>query len=946
MLKTLLQTGCNRIIPSLCLLCLLSVNSAAQTSRASNNQTKNTMTNWPLLKKEHRPWTRWWWLGSAVTPEEITRHLQAFHDAGIGGVEVSPIYAVPGYETRSIPYLSDRWMQMLGHTAQEAKRLDMGVDMITGTGWPLGGTWVPSSDAPLRLYIESFKIGQPIRSKEKPKANLSALMAYSGDQVLDLTDKVGADGTLKWEAQQGDWNLQGAFIIGTGQQVKRSGPGGEGNVLDHLSRPAVQRYLEHFDTPLKQLNGNLPRCFFDDSYEVFGANWTSDLWREFERRRGYDLRRYLPALNGEGDKETVSRVRCDYRLTTHELLLEDFTQQWTKWAHEKGSLTRNQAHGSPGNLLDLYAATDVPETEVFRTSFVEMAGLQPLPGTPLQGEHSEEIFVCKMASSAAHVAGKPLCSSESFTWMGEHGKVPLEHGKAEVDILFTAGINHIFFHGTPFSPADVPWPGWMFYATTHMAPTNPFWRDVPALNNYIARCQSFLQSGVPDNDVLLYLPIYDLWSLDKGSRDNLQFMTVHNANDWLTKNMGGFAQANQLLWNRGYGFDNVSDAQLQSIKVRDGILQAPGTNYKVVVVPTSRLMPPETLERLVQLAREGARIICVGALPQDVPGLSDLVARRAKFYNLTREIKQGLQARRGKENFLQYGIGQGTFLVGGDLEEMLTATQVARESLTDDGLKFIRRREGDGWIYFVVNLSKTRVDKWANLAVSAQGAIGFDAMTEKIGALTTRRQRGQTQIYLQLEAGESLIIRALPRKVTLPAFGVFASSPTHVPLTGTWQVEFREGGPTLPKAQTIKELCDWTTWTQDRDALRAFSGTALYTLHFARPATTADNWEINLGEVCHSAHVRLNGHDLGTVIARPWRVRFEATLLRDDNTLEIEVTNLMANRLADLDRRKVPWHPFFFVNIDYKPFDASNWEPVPSGLLRPVQLIPLQKKSI
>ena len=918
------------------------------TSSLAQNS-KNNMTNWPQLTSENRPWTRWWWLGSAVTQGEITRHLQAFHDVGMGGVEVSPIYVVPGSENRSVPYLSDAWMKMLGHTVRQAKRLDMGVDMITGTGWPLGGAWVPPEDAPLKLYLQSFKTNELIRSKDKPKAKLSALMAYSGNEVLNLTSKVGADGTLNWNKPDGDWKLEGAFLIGTGQQVKRAGPGGDGNVLDHLSAPAVQRYLEHFDAPLQQLNGDLPRCFFNDSYEVFGANWTSDLWRAFQARRGYDLRDKLTALSGEGDKEIVARVCSDYRQTVHELLLQDFTQQWTKWANNKGAKTRNQAHGSPGNILDLYAATDVPETEVFRTSFVEMAGLKPLPGTPLQGDLTEELFVCKMAASAAHVAGKKLCSSESFTWLGEHGKVPLEHGKTEVDLLFATGVNHIFFHGTPLSPADIPWPGWMFYASTHMAPTNTFWRDVPALNNYTARAQSFLQSGVPDNDVLLYLPIYDLWAREKGSRDKLQFMTVHNASEWMNKGMTGYAKTQLQMWNRGYSFDSVSDAQLQSVKF-NGALQTPGANYKIIVVPPTRFMPLETLEKLNQLAREGAKVLCVDDLPQDVPGLGDLEQRRTKFHAVISGIKNGLQTANSTEKFFRYNFGKGAFFVGENLEEMLVAAKISREVFTDDGIEFVRRKDGDNAIYFMVNLGKDRVDKWLDFAApqNLKSALGFDAMTGKTGALPTRNQNGVTQIYLQLEVGESVLIRALPNKIEASNFGTFEASPAHLPLSENWHVEFIEGGPNLPPTRDVKSLSDWTKWTpgneKESEALRAFSGTARYTLHFARPVIKADAWQINLGEVCYSAQVKLNGQNLGTIISRPWRVRFENALLQNDNTLEIEVTNLMANRLADLDRRKVDWHPFYFVNIDYKPFDASKWEPLPSGLLGPINLVPLTKK--
>jgi hypothetical protein len=331
-----------------------------------------------------------------------------------------------------------------------------------------------------------------------------------------------------------------------------------------------------------------------------------------------------------------------------------------------------------------------------------------------------------------------------------------------------------------------------------------------------------------------------------------------------------------------------------------------------------------------------------------VPGLSDLGARRAKFQALIREIKSGLPTTRKTETLVRYDVGKGMFLSSSDLESLLSSGKVQREALTDNGLEFIRRRDGNGWIYFVVNLGQKGVDQWLDLSAlqKAQSAIGFDAMTGKTGILPIRKHNGKTQVYLQLKVGESLLIRASPDRVDAPNFGTFDVSPAHLPLNGPWRVEFIEGGPDLPPVREIEELSDWTTWMQDNQALRAFSGTARYSLHFARPAAKADSWEIQLGEVCHSADVKLNGHDLGKVISRPWRVRFDASLLQENNTLEIEVTNLMASRLADLDRRKVDWHPFFFVDINYKPFDASRWEPVPSGLIGPVRLVPLQQKVV
>ena len=87
-------------------------------------------------------------MGSAVDEAEITRQLQLFQAAGIGGVEISPIYGVTGEQTRFIPFLSPGWIDMLRHTVRQARRLGMDVDLLCGTGWPLGGPWVRAEDAP------------------------------------------------------------------------------------------------------------------------------------------------------------------------------------------------------------------------------------------------------------------------------------------------------------------------------------------------------------------------------------------------------------------------------------------------------------------------------------------------------------------------------------------------------------------------------------------------------------------------------------------------------------------------------------------------------------------------------------------------------------------------------------------------------------------------------
>ena len=203
---------------------------------------------WPKPTAENRPWTRWWWLGSAVDKQNLTLQMQQFKDAGIGGVEICPIYGAKGAEDRYIDFLSPKWMDMLAHTANEAKRLGMKMDMTTGTGWPFGGPEVKTDDAIAKVVLKTFDVAGGAALKEAiPKGRLQCLMAISNDgQRIDLTAKV-KDGKLDWIAPEGKRRLYAVVMAPGGMIVKRPAPGGEGLVLDPFALKALDKYLGRFD---------------------------------------------------------------------------------------------------------------------------------------------------------------------------------------------------------------------------------------------------------------------------------------------------------------------------------------------------------------------------------------------------------------------------------------------------------------------------------------------------------------------------------------------------------------------------------------------------------------------------------------------------------------------------------------------------------------------------
>ena len=163
---------------------------------------------WPAITSQTRPWTYWWWPGSAVDQTNLARELQRYHDAGLGGVHIIPIYGVKGGESNDISYLSPQWMEMMGCAVSEARRLNLGVDMTTGTGWCFGGPQVSDQDANANVVVKTYALGVGERLKEKFKRkSIQALVAFSpAGKSVELTDMISTNGDVDWTtpASSGD----------------------------------------------------------------------------------------------------------------------------------------------------------------------------------------------------------------------------------------------------------------------------------------------------------------------------------------------------------------------------------------------------------------------------------------------------------------------------------------------------------------------------------------------------------------------------------------------------------------------------------------------------------------------------------------------------------------------------------------------------------------------
>jgi len=817
---------------------------------------------WAETTAETRPWGVCHLMGNAVEKAELAKEMRRWSKAGLGGVRLVPIYAVKGNDARNIATMSPEFVSLLKDANALAAANDMKIDLSFGAGWCFGGRTIPKE-----LGCQNIKVLKP--GEPAPK----------GAKLL-----FEKDGT----------RLVAYF---NGQRVKRAQTIDSGPMMNPFSPAAMAAHLDLF----KNLDGVVaayPRAVFHDSFE-YESNWSDELPSLFRKHRGYRIEDHYAELAGIGDADSVARVKQDYRETLSDILSKDVFPIWTQWCRERGIIVHNQAHGAPADMLAFYAIADTPETEMFGRGARDKFKSR-FDGNFRDG--ARDILFSKFASSAAHLAGRQHVSAETFTWMAEHFCETLEEMKAFGDLLFLSGVNRLYFHATPYSPDSAPWPGWCFYASSQITPRNPLWRDMEHLNAYFTRVQTLLADARPDNDILLYWPLHDLWSDPDGFQIRLSVRS-----GWMAPTE--FGRLAKRLHDAGYSFDYVSEPFLSEEIV---------SRYKAIIVPKTKFMKKATLEKLKVFSHR-LPVIFEKSLPETTPGLP---AAALDTKDAPRPVA--------------------------DAVAELANTGAMRDGFAASDTPFdaLRTSWRGGRLYFVVNSSTN------DAALSLPG--GATQMDPMSGACETVSAENETCATRTLPPAHSIFVFLKSGQIRQGC--VLQTQPKATIAVGPkWTLEFVKdvSGWELPPKRKDVKLGDWTTLGTSRQSRMVkdggreaeFSGTAKYSAVVKLENSFAKGGNrmiLDLGEVCNSARVTVNGTYAGTVFMHPYRLEMPATLLKDgENTLEIEVTNLGANRIRAMDRKGVEWKNFEEINmvgIDYKPLDASGWPVLPSGLFGPVKM--------
>ena len=742
--------------------------------------------------REAGPMARWWWPGGAVDGATLRSSLESIADAGYAQVEVQPfLIGLSASDVAADPRIRTVGdAAFLGHlrSAAEAAR-DLGLEwhLTLGSGWPNGGPEVTGDAGEQQLLLATTQIGGAGSFRvEVPRpgepawvtptnAVLPAIGAFdedlelvavltapvvdaSGDTpvlgpVTDVTSQV-QDGVVAGEASGPQlvlaaWRNRVNHLVLGGAFP---GKGEDARVIDHLDATGLDTVLRTQGDPALDAVGDAPPAtVFIDSFELIGdLPWTKRFAARFAQDTGLDpapllpfffrdfgesvyvtvVRGLGPARYASDTPDLAERAREEYETVRETLFHEAAPQRFAAWGRERGVGTRMQGHGGHGDTLDDDAVVDVPESE------------------GLYGSGSFDFL--KLASSAAHVAGRPEATSESFVLVNTSGTAYLTQddlwrlaGRA-----FAAGITRLVHHGVAYPYARANGDRWYPFRpgadtvsagplpiTSEIRPGEEAWSFLPDFNRAQARLTYALTSGAPSAEVAwLYA--------------DRQYPQGTNLTVGSPAPEAGESATSLALRRAGYGYDRTSRAALASATFADGVATIGAARYRALLVDrTPAGIEPEVVEALQRAAEAGVPVILAADLPTRAPGLRDADARDARVRAAVSALATRAERAAGSDDVPAALARRGVHPVLSVTDGTATLSTLVRE--LPDGSRLV----------LLFNEGRDDARWTVRLATAAAGAQLLDPET---GAATDAGLRDGSELDVALPAARArvLLLRA------------------------------------------------------------------------------------------------------------------------------------------------------------------------------------------
>lgn len=872
----------------------------------------------------------WWWLNGQTDLQTITRDLEAMKAAGMGGANIIDAGGDTQEGNRRVPHGPDfgspQWRNHFRHAVAEAHRLGLELGLNIQSGWNLGGPKVPIEHSSKKVtfsrttttggksvdltlatppakggfYRDVAVLAVPLPPVDTPPTKIrhldqKAYFNYPGaftateawhllednppqptdhlipaDAVIDLTRNMAANGQLRWNAPPGNWEILRFGYTSTGAHVSTHSEHAGGYAIDYLDRSTLEAYwketLEPIFDDVRPYLGKSLRFLHTDSWELGPVNWTAAFPEEFQRRRGYEITRFLPVLAGHviGSRDVSNRFLNDLRRTLADLMADHKYRGFAELAHRLGLGIHPESggpHAGPMDALRNLGINDVPMGEFWSPS-------------PRHRVRDDQRFFVKQTTSAAHTYGRRVSLAEAFTNIGRHWQHDPRSLKSTFDRAACEGHNLTMWHTFPSSPRSQGMPGAAYFAGEHLNPNVTWWPQAHAFISYLNRCHFLLQQGLPSSDVLHFYG-ENVPSFVRLKRDD---------------------PARCLP---GYDYDVIDAKALVErcqVDTNGTIILPNGTCYRVLSLVRHPAISLPVLRHIATLANQGATI--VGPRPQQPFSLSGGDLADKEFQALceslwgpadapptTRQVGKGkvVAHQTSREVLQSAGIPEDFCWVGGDQQTCID---------------FIHRRTDEAEMYFVANRNARPESVALQFRIDGKLPEFWDPVTgNRRNATDFRSANGVTTLPYEFQPEEAFFV--IFRKPA-PAPTATAKLPNALhyqplmELSGPWQVAFDPawGGPSSVVFET---LTDWTS--RPEEGIRHYSGAAIYRKTFTAPNISGPVL-LDLGMVESLCEVKLNGKDLGVLWSFPFRTEISSALRPGtENQLEVKVVNLWCNRI-------------------------------------------------
>jgi len=891
-----------------------------------------------------RLFVRWWWNGNRLSSAEILRELDVMKAAGIGGVEINPIAmagdADPG-SYKALTMFDDEWLGMLQTALTGAKERGMVCDMIVGSGWPFGGEFLKKDEQTQLVTIGTFDlegnssydyslkellepVDPPIHSRNNQvykEILMIRLMPKTSEAFIPGSDLMLnlKDDSLRFTTPPGQHVLYYVVKLTGFMAVINGAPGAAGPVLNHYSKVATEAYLNRISDLITARIGDMGqyiRAMFCDSMELEGANWVDDLPDEFEKRRGYDIRPYLPfvlkktghmgnplneaygTLFSERVTEEIRRVGLDYYHTRIELFKERFIDTFNDWCHRHHVKSRMQAYGRGMHPLEASMEIDIPESETWLSKDVG----REYPDMGLAGRAPR---MCnKYVSSGAALAGKKVVSCEEITNTSMAFMATLESIKVAGDQSNISGVNHSILHGFNYSPPDIAFPGWIRYGT-FFNERNTWWPYFRRWADYKARISWLLQNVTPMAHIAILQPLMDLWLKHGPQRDPFPQYSypAYQDNLW------------EAVHQNGDGCDYVSERIINQSVFKDGRMLFGNRSYDALLLPEIETLDLKTTQSLALFVAQGGTLVFIEKRPVKSPVFRDGPRQDQMVRSLVDELLK-------QERVHVYPAPTGDVIRWyGEMQEKLQLRPYVK---FDHAHKFLSQSsyERDGRRFFLV--ANTSLSEHISVEAEfahAEGMYPWLWDPENGKKYRYPVMAGANRIRLELPRASSAIIVLDPEKKGewYEPQPVFENGRV---VKGSWQLTLRHMNGSEQRFD-FDELVDLT----QHESTKHFAGVALYE-HKLMLDPERDAM-LDLGDVQGVAEVMLNGKSLGVRWYGSQLYDLKGAAKKGENLLTVKVTTIVGNYMKSLteNRTAMAWtrHQDYF----------------PMGLIGPVRLIDL-----